>query len=437
MGRRAPTGYEGFLPQDLPDGVIALILKTLMAIDPKTLVVSGPNLYRSWRAVCRDQIPLELHKGWDEAPRGDLQLGWDDTCTGCGLQRVCTCVDRCGLQREWGDDWRYVGKSCTTSNPRFPLSFQAYIPTISKRFRWVKSIAVCQLRQQFDMFANMHYLQHIDLTKCFNILDDEFEALVVRCTGLRRVILRHCNMLTDSAIVTLDRVCAGLEVLDLSDGPAITDVSIAALTAGCGRLKRRNLDYGYDFTAIDALTSGLTRLSHLSIEGCCDLVGPLIFRTNILTHLNLAACEGVTDDVIVSLAAECGGLICLNLCMCSEVTDVAVCALAAGCKAEELNLACCGEITDAAVGALAASTNLEYLNLARCRKITDASAEALAASCVNLKRLNLAECDNVSAVAINMLAAKGIVPGATNLRGRNAKFSYAQRSPPCEGVVEI
>ena len=51
---------------NLPDGVITIICEFLMVADPIMFVVSVPNICRSWREVCLNQVSLKLYSGWSE-----------------------------------------------------------------------------------------------------------------------------------------------------------------------------------------------------------------------------------------------------------------------------------------------------------------------------------------------------------------------------------
>jgi hypothetical protein len=190
---------------DLPDGVIAIICIILMDSDPLTLIYSAPNICHSWRAVCRDQVPLKLSAGWDRGP----------------------------------------------SYSKFATNPGAYLPVAFKRFRWVTSLA---LRGPVE-WGQLLQLRHLDLSQCKMLTDSSVIALAAGCGRLERLNLNQCHQInqchhlnqchhrnqchhiTDTSVTALAIGCRRLERLDLTCCRNITDVSVIALAASCGRLE--------------------------------------------------------------------------------------------------------------------------------------------------------------------------------------------------------
>ena len=220
---------------NLPDGVIALICKILMVLDPMTLIVSAPNICHSWRVVCSNQISLILKAGWAYKPS--------------------------------------PGRAYTSYYPT-----RSAMSNVVKRFRWIKRIALPEVTR-WQPLANGDYLEHLDLSWGHDVTDDTVEAVAADCRGLKCINLGETPKITNTAIRALAAGCSGLKRLILK-GCNISDESIKALAAGCRVLEHLDLNRCGEITdvSVEALSVGCSGLKHLNLK-FCDNIFSRIFIT--------------------------------------------------------------------------------------------------------------------------------------------------------------
>jgi hypothetical protein len=244
----------------LPDGVIALILTALMAVDAWTLVMSAPNLCRSWRAVCRDQISLELNTGWSASLN------------------------------------RFIPFSANQEEA-------VLMPMIMDRFRWVYKLSL-KGPTPWGQLANIHYLKSLSLSGVLEVTDEVVEELVAMCTGLEHLGLRHCYRLKwVGALVK----CKNLTSLDLAYSNRISVASIVRLAAGCSDLEHLDLTCCLlTDVAASALASGCKGLKYLSCSGWVEFTdaGVVALASGCagLQHLDISRCRKITDTTIAALS---------------------------------------------------------------------------------------------------------------------------------------
>jgi hypothetical protein len=354
----------------LPDEVLARILEILMVSDPATLVISAPSVCRRWRAVCRDQISLDL---------------FDQECDGVWVETPL----------------------------KYPPARQ-YVPKVLQRFRWIRAITL-KHPGELGLFANPRHLRHLRI----RILSDQhidtplgaFEGLrvlclaytditdkilieqVSRCKALQKLVLAYCFKLSDSGIAALADGCKHLQHLDLTSCYDLTDRATAALVVGCKGLKYLVLTHCCKISdaSVKMLTTGCAGLESLSVAGCSitdAAIQMLAAAFPDLKHLNVGMCLSITDVAVVALATTCSSLESLCLADCVWITDAAIEAVVAGCpKLRALDVSNC-QITDAPIIKLAADCkNIERINVSWCHDITDEAADALLAGCTHLVEL--------------------------------------------------
>ncbi|KAJ8605018.1 hypothetical protein CTAYLR_004557 [Chrysophaeum taylorii] len=103
-----------------------------------------------------------------------------------------------------------------------------------------------------------------------------------------------------------------------------------------------------------------------------------------ITRVNLAGCQGITDDALKEISANCSNLTSLNVSGCGKLTDDALEAISANCS------------------------NLTYLDVVNCENLTDDALEAIAANCSDLTNLSVSvsECKELTDDALEAIAAK-------------------------------
>jgi len=133
--------------------------------------------------------------------------------------------------------------------------------------------------------------------------------------------------------------------------------------AGSKIINNNNLDRILKMCCeVTYLDVSYTNVSDHGLQSICDLR---------LTHLNLTAHTGITDQTIINLAKSKGELSYLNLSGCSQLTDRSVLQL------------------------YSFSDSLTFLDLSGCYRLSGPVMNALIAQCFNLHPENLYYCDLV------------------------------------------
>lgn len=158
-----------------------------------------------------------------------------------------------------------------------------------------------------------------------------------------------------------------------------------------------------------------SRLQKLKFFMCPKLMPPLSFFTSSLISFTVAGSKVVDDSLLMHLGRNCLNLKHLDLRACDHVTDAGIYAIAQSCKKlVTLNLGRKRKghlITDNSVAFLVRNnTMLETVGLAGC-SISDISMWELALKCgANLRRLSINDCVNISNNSISHILNHGMLP---------------------------
>ena len=143
---------------DLPDGPLSIILKTLMAIDPTTLVGVVARLGARLPTLCRNNITLKLNRGW------------------------------------------YVDR-------KNGVTYEDCIAGVSK-FRWAQSLDVTGFNEQRVIGTSMAvlaagcpHLTTLNVSCCGKLTDAAIAALAAGCPQLATINAPWCSLLTDTGII--------------------------------------------------------------------------------------------------------------------------------------------------------------------------------------------------------------------------------------------
>jgi F-box/leucine-rich repeat protein 2/20 len=149
--------------------------------------------------------------------------------------------------------------------------------------------------------------------------------------------------------------------------------------------------------AIEAIGFSCYQLAKVHIATCIDgnaagATAALVRSKSELTDLAITNTrDGITDDVMMTIAENCPEMLSLTLSTATILTDDSVTYLARYCPAlVHLNLSECTELTDASVLALAAHCpGLRTVNLASSKKFRQPAVVQLVQSCTKLKQLTV------------------------------------------------
>ncbi|KAF7728054.1 SCF ubiquitin ligase complex subunit [Apophysomyces ossiformis] len=273
--------------------------------------------------------------------------------------------------------------------------------------------------------ANCPKLQGLNLSMCkeegfTGVTDCGIVKLAERCTGLRRIKLNNCSMLTDISAIKLAENCPALLEIDLMNCP-ITNESLYAIFAHCHELREFRLnqciilnDAAFVHSALaTACPSGnyyeqLRILDLTAVTSITDqAVRQIVRSAPKIRNLVLNKCHNVTDDSVFAICGLGRYLHYLHLGHCGHLTDESIVQLARNCtRIRYLDLACCSQLTDRSVIELATLQKLKRIGLVKCNNITDNSIYALTNHvriANSLERVHLSYCIKLTVPAITQL----------------------------------
>lgn len=226
-----------------------------------------------------------------------------------------------------------------------------------------------------------------------------------------------------------------LESVDLSKCVQVSDVHLEEIAQGYGRkLRRLDLSRCKAVTAagVHCLRSHCSELQELTLTHCTGLSDEALGAVGCLANLrvlNLAACGGITDAGLHSLALGCGKLRDLSLKWCAGISDCGISDLARNCtELDSLDLSFtqvtahsiqdvaklprlatliihkCDLIDDAAVACLKDVPTLQVLNISASQSVTDAGIASLTSGSTSLLHLNVGYCTQVSEQCLQSVA---------------------------------
>ncbi|KAF9359997.1 SCF ubiquitin ligase complex subunit [Mortierella sp. AD094] len=138
-------------------------------------------------------------------------------------------------------------------------------------------------------------LRNLTLTKCDRITDASANAIKVLGKHLHYLHLGHCSKLTDKAIATLTQHCTRIRYLDLACCSKLTDAAVFAM-AQLPKLRR----------------IGLVKCSNITDHGIyAMLVSQIVPQT--LERVHLSYCIHLSDTAVAALVSQCSKLTHLSV----------------------------------------------------------------------------------------------------------------------------
>ena len=255
---------------EVPDEVLAHILKALMSIDVRAYIVSAPEVHPRWARICYGTIALEIphnssallcHDVLDAMPKfrrfrslrfpasvwgshiigvlravrandchelniADCQVDDEELfmiaqmCPGLKILDVAYC------EGGGGDTCADLVAACPSL---VELRLDSCCPSVHGLFGatgiW-SSLRACHVWPS---------LRTLYLENCYELTDDGLEIVAKACPGLVNLRLRECNI-TDASMVTLTRL-RSLARVCLCECAALTDSGLAGLVRARPTLK--------------------------------------------------------------------------------------------------------------------------------------------------------------------------------------------------------
>lgn len=147
-----------------------------------------------------------------------------------------------------------------------------------------------------------------------------------------------------------------------------------------------------------------SRLTWIEFYITPNVIPPMHLFTSTLQKLVIPGCRALTDDVLIEISRRARNLKHLDIRACDQITDASIYQLAANIT--DLKLFNCGRhkkgelISDVSIGQLIQyCPNLKTIGLAGCG-ITDWSIWELALNCSSLERLSLNNCWKLTDVGV-------------------------------------
>ncbi|KAL2192634.1 hypothetical protein P885DRAFT_47188 [Corynascus similis CBS 632.67] len=265
----------------------------------------------------------------------------------------------------------------------------------------------------------------MDISNCFHITDDGFQALWKACgKNIKVWRMRSVWDVSASQILEMSECAKGLEEIDWSNCRKVGDNLLARVVGwvvpnpapsrentknvviapsgakarrgqratavaqpntsqppapppgtviGCPRLRRLNLSYCKhvtDRSMAHLAAHASSRLESLSLTRCTSVTDAGFqawapHRFAQLTHLCLADCTYLSDHSVVALVGAAKGLTHLDLSFCCALSDTATEVVALGLPSlRELRMAFCGS-----ANVLEGCSRLEWLDVSQCKNL--------------------------------------------------------------------
>ncbi|XP_076125508.1 F-box and leucine-rich repeat protein 13 [Alosa pseudoharengus] len=308
-----------------------------------------------------------------------------------------------------------------------------------------------------------HGLVYIDLSGCTQITVDGFRSIADGCSVLQHIVFDNMPTFTDRCLQVLTAKCHSLVTISLLGSSHLTDTAFKTI-AEAASLKKLQIEGNEHITDIgwkavcksspnlshlhaadcpkmtDAslkCIASLKNISYLDISDCvrvsdvglrCFTDSPSVAK---LKEFNLSNCR-VSDIVVVRIVQRCSMLTTLNLAYCESLTDVGieflsnsrclVCLDMTGCHMQDKGLTAIGQIqclkklsiseclwiTDIGIEMFCRRAKLlEDFDISHCVSLSDQSIKALSFYCRALSRLIMAGCPKMTDVSMQYLTGSG------------------------------
>ncbi|RDW82692.1 RNI-like protein [Coleophoma cylindrospora] len=289
----------------------------------------------------------------------------------------------------------------------------------------------------------------IDISNCFHITDEGFQALFMQCgQSVRNWKMKSVWDITAGAVLEMANNAKELEEIDLSNcrkvsdnllarivGWVVTDPSVpnhgtagrtgykSAFTqtnpqpavssgpppgtvVGCPKLKRLTLSYCKhvtDRSMAHLAVHAHQRLQSIDLTRCTTITDSgfqhwSIYKFSNLKRLILADCTYLTDNAIVYLTNAAKSLKELDLSFCCALSDTATEVLALGLPLlTHLRLSFCGSaVSDSSLRSIGLHLlELRELSVRGCVRVTGTGVEAVTEGCGKLEMMDVSQCKNL------------------------------------------
>ena len=239
-------------------------------------------------------------------------------------------------------------------------------------------------------------LRVLKLNGCEQITDVGLTWLAEGCKILEVLDIKGCNKITDAGLRSIGVGCHNLNSLDICGARYVSDIGLACIANGCPQLKHlwvhelylladpklgapKKAEKAQAWEAVVG-TAALAKFSPLietiDLSGCFRLniaIKSHIARMSKLKVVNLAGCNQVAEDAMLSLCKHCPRMEEINFTDCGKaINGTVITALANNCKnIRILTLNRLDNIKGGAVKAISTCEHLKRLELSGCRGLTD------------------------------------------------------------------
>jgi hypothetical protein len=256
-------------------------------------------------------------------------------------------------------------------------SLRLYFISAAEQESICESVASLALTGCFDK------LETIDLFACSYIENADLAAVLSKCYGsVKSIYIQRCGLIESSAAHI--KCCTKLEAFAPNGNESAAE--LVAIFEACRKLR------GVDLNAFE---HRLTDEVLLSLAAQCPL----------MEHLGLAGCTSVSDAAIRTVAESCPLLQYIDL-EDGNVIDATVVSLCMRCPLlTHVFLFDCANLTDAAALAVAERLpGITHILLGGIEAITSSAIETLVSKCPELIFIGVAYCPNISDATLAKIA---------------------------------
>jgi Leucine Rich repeat len=186
-----------------------------------------------------------------------------------------------------------------------------------------------------------------------------FKVLSENCSNLNTINLSRNQWIDDEMLMPLlEKNARTLESLNLSDCSNLTSVALQPVIINCSRLKKLNLHNCFFLTVgcLEAIAFHQTNIQELDLSNCIMGERTLVVLLSSqwrLHVLSLASVITVNDNVLFSISKYQTEIVHLNLFACNRITDRGIGALSLNCKKlETLSIRGCKNLSERSLNLL-------------------------------------------------------------------------------------
>ncbi|KAI1619711.1 F-box and leucine-rich repeat protein 7 [Exophiala viscosa] len=246
----------------------------------------------------------------------------------------------------------------------------------------------------------------IDLSNCFHVTDEGFNALVNTCgANVQAWRMKSVWDVTAPAILEMANRARGLKEVDLSNCRKVSDTLLARMVGWVVQSQHQVPSQR------NKLTTQRPTVNTKSINSAPQPAPGTVIGCPELSSVTLSYCKHITDRTMAHIATHAHQRIeSMDLTRCTSITDAGF-QFWGNVKFERLRRLCladCTYLSDQSIVWLVngAGSGLRQLDLSFCCALSDTATEVLALGCPNLTHLNLSFCG--SAVSDPSLRSIGL-----------------------------